>query len=149
MTATSAAYRGRRNRVNGAETERAVARYLTPWWPDARRAVRSTDPDPGDIAETSPSLWWSVKRLKSVGEQVPAVWLAELTAKKRGAIGLLVVRRFGHADVGRWWCWISLADLAEVLQAHVPVPFEDDRHARFELRDVVPLLTNYTQEVAA
>jgi hypothetical protein len=115
--ATNASDRGRRNRANGATCERRVASYLRVWWPDACRAVRNTHPDPGDIDNTSPSLWWSVKDCKA---ELIGAWFAEMDVKAAGRIGLLVVRRNGYADPARWWCWMRLSDLCDSLGVDGP-----------------------------
>ena len=131
---------GRANRRRGATVERSVARYLAAWWPDAVRAVRSTTPDPGDIANTSPSLWWSVKDCDV--ERYPA-WFAEMAEKAQGRIGLLVVRRRGHADPARWWCWTTLHDHNELVGAPPPGAMAgvlDEWPVRMELGHVAPLL---------
>lgn len=144
MTAArTASHIGRRNRANGAAAERQVARYLTAWWKDACRAVRNTTPDPGDVDCTSPSLWWSVKNCEQ--ERLTA-WMEELIAKRQGRIGLLVVRRRGHASPGRWWCWLTFRDLGVLLDASATVQAAAPRApVRMELRDVVPLLVAYTR----
>jgi hypothetical protein len=133
-----ASTRGRRNRANGAAYERRVANYVKPWWPDAVRAVRNTTPDPGDVDGTNAGLWWSVKNCQT--EQMSA-WQAEVDAKAGGRIGLLVVRRRGYADPGRWWCWLHLGDLAELI-GRGPADDLAERGAwvRLELAAVVGLL---------
>lgn len=146
MTSAEASRRGRRNRLNGQFAEREVARWLRPWYPDACRAVRSTDPDPGDVDCTSPGLWWSVKNTQV--EQINA-WMREMDLKRVDRIGLLVVRRKGHASPGEWWCWLPLWHLSELLDGK---PADEcgvsDVPVRLELRHVMPLLVaaNYAAE---
>lgn len=141
-----ASHRGRRNRANGADCERKVARYLQTWWPDACRAVRNTDPDPGDVDCTSPSLWWSVKNCAV--ERYPA-WFAEMQAKAGDRIGLLVVRRRGYASPERWWCWIRMDDLAALVDGGLgEVPGTSDAYVCVELGALVPLLVAYSLEVS-
>lgn len=129
---------GASNRRRGATCERTVARYLTTWWPDCVRAIRNTTPDPGDLANTSPSLWWSVKDCSV--ERYPE-WFAEMAEKAAGRIGVLVVRRRGCADVGRWWAWLQALDLRELwgppLDVVTPIW---NRPVRMELGDLVPFL---------
>lgn len=134
-TAKTARQRGLANRRRGADCERRLAQYLTAWWPDAVRAIRATNPDPGDVANTSPGLWWSAKDCEV--ERYPA-WFTEMAEKAHGRIGLLVVRRRGYADPGDWWCWILLPDLRDLLGAASDVA---DVPVRMTLRDVLPLLT--------
>lgn len=142
MNAIDASTRGRRNRANGASCERDVARWLRPWWPDACRAVRNTAPDPGDLDCTSPGLWWSVKNCQ---EERTNAWMAELNDKAGTPgferVGLLVVRRKGHASPGEWWCWLRVGDLVhlagDVSSLHADA---DESPVRMELRHVMPLL---------
>jgi hypothetical protein len=133
-----ASRRGKSNRRKGIDREQEVARWLRPWYPDACRAVRSTDPDPGDIDCTSPGLFWSVK--DDAAEAITA-WMAELDRKGTGRIGLLVVKRKGHASPGEWWCWMRLWQLGDLIGAAV-VDGEAVWNApwRSELRLVMPLL---------
>lgn len=140
MTAPTAAQRGRRNRANGAAYEVKLANYLKAWWPDACRAVRSTHPDPGDIDNTSPSLWWSMKNVDA--EQLNA-WFAEMDDKASDRIGLLVVRRRGYADPGRWWCWMRTRDVFDALDVTASAfGVEPDDRCRLELHAVVRLLVS-------
>lgn len=136
-TVSAASVRGRSNRARGAAAERRVAAYLRTWWPDANRAVRTTHPDPGDIDGTGPDKWWSVKDCQD--ERIDA-WMAEIAVKAPDRYGLLVIRRRGTADVGRWWCWLThehLADLTTVVyRAHI----DSTALVRTELRHVVELL---------
>lgn len=149
-----ASTRGRRNRANGNWAAAEVARYLrTVGWPEARRHVgngwRTGDAvaaDPGDIAQTSPGLWWSVKNCQR--EHI-ASWVAEMDDKAAGRIGLLVVRRRGHAWPAEWWVWLDAKTFAQLCTLDVDVlhslnPARDDFLAgwpiRTELRHLVPLL---------
>lgn len=129
--------RGRRNRANGHDAERRVARYLRTWWPDACRAVRNTTPDPGDIDATSPGLWWSVKDCQ---QERMATWLAELDTKAQGRLGLLVVRRRGHAWPAEWWAWLDAGYLVAIASRRDHTFESFGWPVRAELRHVVPLL---------
>lgn len=139
-----ASTRGRRNRANGADYERRLANYMKRWWPDACRGVRNTYPDPGDIAEIGPALFVSMKRVEQ--ERINP-WMAELLEKAAGRLGLLIVRRKGHADPGEWWCWLTFHDLTVLMEAPPPGAYDanDHAHVRMELRDVMDLLvfSNY------
>lgn len=135
---SDASTRGRANRLKGAKAERDVAIWLRPWYPDACRAIRNTYPDPGDLDCTSPGVFWSVKDCKI--EQINA-WMEELDHKADGRIGLLVVKRRGHASPGEWWCYLALEHLSSLLGG------VDSEHlayqgapVRMELRYVMPLL---------
>lgn len=122
MTTTAATtktpqQRGRANRNKGQAAERALAIYLRPWWPEARRAVVTGTavtggdgvtrevPDPGDVAGV-PGVIWSVK---DCGAEYIDRWLDELDemAHLTGdtlALRYLVHKRRGTSP-GRWWCW--------------------------------------------
>lgn len=159
MTADASA-RGRSNRVKGATTERDVAKWLRPWFPDARRAVfngwaskEMRAADPGDIDGTSPGLFWSVKNV-----QVERInpWIDELNVKADTRIGLLVVKRPGRALPAEWWCWLRLADLRSLLSGSELAEFVlpelevGGAPVRMELRHVIPLLVanNYAKAAA-
>lgn len=148
-----ASARGRMSRRKGATGEQQVARWLRPFYPDACRAVRNTYPDPGDIDCTSPGLFWSVKNTQA--EQINP-WLAELGEKCGGRIGLLVVKRKGHASPGEWWCWLRAADLRSLMVGSdlgefvLPELQVGSAPVRMELQHVLPLLVgaNYAKAAA-
>lgn len=147
MTSKTLSQRNRSNRRKGADVERRLAIYLRGWWPDACRAVRNTHPDPGDIDQTSPSLWWSVK---DVADERINAWFEELDVKAADRIGLIVTRRRGYADPARWWCWMRTRDLLDVLDV-VPGQFgvtSEDR-CRLELQTVVRMLVAALDEQRA
>ncbi len=143
---TAAATRGRTNRRKGADTERAVAKYLrTVGFSNTERAVRTgytvddrVVADPLDITGI-PGTVWSVKN--DASNQI-AKWLSE--AERLGNIhgaelAILVVRRKGKADVCRWWSWVSLPALARVLiGAEACRDFHG--HVCLELDNLVPML---------
>lgn len=160
VTNADASARGKSNRNKGAEGERRVARWLRPWYPDAERfekngwrTVNHVSADPGDIDKTSPGIWWSVKYVQA---EAIAKWMAEIDDKSDGRLGLLVVRRPGHASPGSWWVWLTLRDLRDLLG------FDDggavevwgsslDAACRMELHALMPLLVaaNYAQNPVA
>ena len=99
---------------------RTAEQHLCNWlrdngFPGAERAVRTgfrvtgrAGADPGDVTGT-PGIVWSVK---DVAVERIDKWLAELDAMHGpGAIRLLVHKRTGKADPGRWWCWLRLSTL--------------------------------------
>jgi hypothetical protein len=147
--ARSAAQRGRANRRRGHDSERALARWLrSNGFGQAERAVRTgfrtadrAAPDPGDITGT-PGIVWSVK--DCAAEQTTK-WLAELEVMRAGAgalVGLLVHRRRGYADPGRWWCWTPLDVPVWLLTGYGGAAGHAEARApvRMELTDVVALL---------
>lgn len=142
----NASERGRSNRRRGLDAERAVARYLrTVGFPQAERAVRTgfnaggrEVADPGDIAGV-PGVVWQVKN--TVREDI-AGWMAETEQQRQGAqadLGVLVVRRAGKADPGRWWAWIYACDLA-YLATTAAGGAKTGFPVRVELGHLVPLL---------
>lgn len=142
MTASTASARGKANRRRGHEAERALARWLRGnGWPHAERAVRTgfraadrTCSDPGDITGM-PGVVVSVK--DCAVEQI-AKWMVELDAMAEpGGVRLLVHKRRGHADPGRWWCWLRVHHLLELADdAETSFVFP----VRLEVGDVVLLL---------
>lgn len=140
---------GTANRRRGAEAERRLAAWLRAHgWPHAERGVRTAYSsagrglvDPGDIVGT-PALVWQVK--DHARESVDH-WLTETEQQRLGApgtvpadLGLLVVRRRGKADPGRWWVWLPVEQLVGLV-VDAPRP-QVPRPVRMELVDLVPLL---------
>lgn len=142
---------GRANRSKGHKAERELARYLRQWWPDARRAVSAgwrtgerTSADRGDIAGT-PALCWQVKNVEGMSDADIAAARRETQdqAVAAGAdFGLLVQRRPGKSDPGRWWCWLELSDVICLLyDADAGLKFaEYDCPSRWAVADVVDML---------
>jgi hypothetical protein len=144
--------RGRSNRNRGLNAERDLCKWLrVNGFPGAERAVRTgfrtldrTSADPGDVMG-SPGIVWSVK---DCAVEQRSVWMAELEAMGDGdtEVYLLVHKRRGHADPGKWWCWLTLGqlvDLAAPFRAHLgvlPVTGPLAPPVRMELQHVVPLL---------
>ncbi len=140
---------GRANRRKGADAERAVAKWLRAnGFPGAERAIRAAYvgsdrviPDPGDLTGT-PGLVWQVKDCKR--EQI-ANWLFETEqqrSKANATYGMLITRRPGNADVGRWWCWIPLECLLDLAAYGHPLGGKElgEHPVRLELGTVARLL---------
>lgn len=140
--------RGRANRRKGHDAERAVATYLrTAGWPHAERAIRTAYtgtgraiPDPGDITGT-PALVWQVKDHQR--EHITD-WLTETQQQRRDAdadFGILIQRRQGKADPGRWWAWFTVIDLVRLYEvsgaSHYPA---GQAPVRLELQHAVAIL---------
>lgn len=108
----------RRPRDIGTDAERAVVRWLQAHgWPHAeRRALRGAQ-DAGDITGT-PGICWEVKaRKRPISDTDVAAWLAETETEAAAAdaeIGVLVVRRPGVGDPGRWWAWLHIGQVARL-----------------------------------
>ena len=148
---------GRAANRKGKDAEQAVARYLREHgWPDAQRTVRTGwksgehhSRDRGDIDGT-PGICWQVKT--SVDDFTDTRVLRVLAATADQAVasgadlGIVVQRRNGAADPGRWWTWTTAGDLLALAEAarnpdllavsepHLNVP------VRTMLADLVPLL---------
>jgi len=138
---------GASNRRRGATAERAVAAYLrTHGWPHAERAIRTgfrtaerTGADPGDLTGTPGICWQITDRDDLEQDAVLTRRMADTTEQATAAradLGLLVHRRRGHADPGRWWCWMDLAAASLLLDGATFGP----QLVRMELGDVVALL---------
>ena len=149
MTSSTPSQLGAANRRRGIQAERDLARWLRGnGFPHAERAVRTgfraadrTSADPGDIAGT-PGIVWSVK--DCAAEQITK-WLVELDGMQGDAgtsgFALLVVKRRGSADPGRWWCWLDLVDvLLLAMPPGTSVPNTPLHPIRSEVGRIVPLL---------
>jgi hypothetical protein len=140
----------------GLETEQMVARYLRGrGMAGVERAVRTGYraagrqlADAGDLTGL-PGVCVQVKSLRPAteAERHTRLWLAE-TEQQRAAsgasVGLLVVRRWGTVDVGRWWCFLYLRDLlgmADGYSGHLlPSLAVTVAPVRMELSDVVDMM---------
>lgn len=138
---------GAMSRNKGATAERHVVKYLrTVGFGGAERAVRTgyrtvtrVAADPGDITGT-PGIVWSVK--DCVTERLDA-WFAELDAMDgfSSDVRLLVHKRSGKSDPGRWWCWMRLHMLVRLASdAQIFMVRPGDEPVRMELGHVIPLL---------
>lgn len=144
---------GARSLNVGKDTERAVAGYLRGCgMAGVERAVRTGYraggrqlADAGDLTGL-PGVCVQVKSLRPAteAERMVPLWLRETDQQRTAAgasVGLLVVRRWGTTNVGRWWCFLLLPELFGMadgfsgqLSAVPAVP------VRLELQDVVTLL---------
>lgn len=136
--------RGAANRRKGHDAERALVTWLRAnGWPHAERSVRtgfrSGDrelPDTGDVDGT-PGIVWQVK---NVAREDIAAWLTETEAQRTAArahFGVLVQRRSGKADPGRWWAWMRLGDFSWPVYSQVFAPMRlEVRHLASLLRDM-------------
>lgn len=151
----------------GKDTEQRVARWLRGnGFPHAERTVRTGYrvtgrqlADAGDIDGT-PGITWQVKSLRPATRaerEVPG-WLLETDAQRAAtgaSVGLLVVRRWGTTDVGRWWAYINASDLFGVADGFAGAALNPGviMPVRLELRHMVTLLRGWgwgsTDEAAA
>lgn len=113
---------GRANRRNGRDAERKVRDHLRAWWPEldythAGGPSRQHTDDRGDLAPLidRDGDHWTVQVKGPRSQPSPGEverWAAEAAAQAdangRGGLWVLIVRRPGCADVGRWWAWLPL-----------------------------------------
>lgn len=102
------------SKAKGTACETAIVRYLqTHGFPFADRQPLRGGRDQGDIA-VCPGVIIEAKtsaRTKATGlpaDSVLADWLDQTELERANAnadIGLLVVKRHGTTDPGRWHCW--------------------------------------------
>lgn len=140
---------GRANLAKGKAQERKVVTYLrVSGWPGAERTIRTgyhvpgrVSRDRGDIDGTPGIVW----QIKDVAERewwrIPQ-WLADTEEQRNAAaadVGILVIRRAGHAHPSEWWAYLYLHELVglacgvyDQVTPNVPV--------RLELQHVLPLL---------
>lgn len=148
---------GRYANRKGKDAEKDFARYLTAWWPDAKRWVRTgwkvgdrVSRDCGDIDGT-PGLCWQVKHLGSdftdnqVRELLRATDDQAVTAA--ADLGTLIQRRAGKASPSDWYAWLWASDLHFLLERkrfpavpHVGEPPARTTPVRLLVADLVALL---------
>jgi hypothetical protein len=143
---------GTTSRRKGIQAERDLAKYLRTWWPNAERKAdtgwRTKDrhsADHGDIRGV-PDLVFQLKYVADMSDIAigKAISDAEDQAVAAGAdYGILIQRRAGKSDPGRWWAWLRIGDLCALadktskvytrtLSVHAPT--------RIELNALVDLL---------
>lgn len=113
--------RGRSNRRKGHDAERQLAEYLRQWWHSATRKSdngwRKDDlvsADHGDIKGT-PGICWQVKYVAALNVFKSLASTVEQTIAAEADYGILVERREGKADPGRWWAWLTVLDLGRLI----------------------------------
>lgn len=142
----SAAERGKANRRKGHDAERAACRWLRDnGFPGAERSVRAgftahdrSIADLGDITGV-PGI---VFQVKDVARSDIPKWMEETEQQRQAAEadhGLLVQRRRGTADVGKWWVHVTGRTFAVLLTGRQDAP-EFECVARVTLAELVPLL---------
>lgn len=135
----------------GKKTEQKVARYLAGnGWPDARRMVRTgwrsgsrSETDPGDLRGTD-KLVWQVKSSSTMSDlEIRRALNATAEQAVDADYGILVQRREGKSDVGRWWAWMPVRDLCVLTlgaETYLSVDGSLDAPVRIELGALVALL---------
>lgn len=122
---------GKANRRNGRDAERKVRDHLRTWWPEldythAGGPSRQHADDRGDLAPLidRDHDHWTVQVKGPRAQPDPGEverWAAEAAAQAdangRGGLWVLVVRRPGCADVGRWWAVLEAGALFDLVGA--------------------------------
>jgi hypothetical protein len=148
VTPQSASARGKANNAKGKKAERDIARWLREHgFGVAERTIRTgystkdrRSSDTGDVSTIG--VCWQVKDVAEREWYRVPEWLDD-TAHQRVAcaadLGILVMKRHGHADPGRWWAWLPLnAIVTDTLNAAIPSVY--DVPVRFALADLVSIL---------
>ena len=146
-----------RKRVNGAakgaEFERKLADYFVSLgYENARRMIRTgtvKHADEGDL-DGLPFTVQAKTQAKPVTDAQITAWLTATAAQRnarRHAVGLLIVKRNGHADVGKSWVHTDVLTISYLSgQWHgVNPPFESllglrSTFGRFALGELAQLL---------
>jgi hypothetical protein len=119
-----------RPRNIGTAAESAVRNVLRNYFPEADRSPLRGSRDQGDIRGTGAFIWEvkagaAAKGAATTGETAPGLiveWLRQTEVERKNAgarFGVLVtVRRgVGAANAARWWAWLSVAALGDILGA--------------------------------
>lgn len=119
-----------RPRNIGTAAESAVRTVLRQYFPEADRSPLRGSRDQGDIRGTGAFIWEvkagaQARGTKSTGETAPGFvveWLRQTEVERKNAgarFGILVTVRagVGSANARRWWAWLSVAALGDILGA--------------------------------
>jgi hypothetical protein len=113
-----------RNRLSakaaGARTERAVADYLANILDDDRidRRVKNGAKDRGDIGGIRAHGQRIVVEVKDCAKQTLPAWVSEAhieAGNDDALVGVVVAKRRGTTDPGKWWVHMTVDDLAALL----------------------------------
>jgi hypothetical protein len=139
----------------GKETEQLVARYLREQGlagverrvATGYRSGQSISADHGDLTGW-PGVCVQVKSLRPAtrAEAQTRAWMAELESQRKASgssVGLLVVRRWGTTDVGRWWCFLLARDLFGMADGHSHHALRQLAPVRLELSDVLGMMQTW------
>ena len=150
---TARASIGKANRDKGARAELAVVHYLREHgWSGAERAIATghrsvlrNRPDLGDVTGTPGIVWQVTDRADFEQPAKRAQRLADTDEQRDAAhadYGVLIQRRRGTQDVGRWFAWLHLGDLVALGHGEEDPAHWRSMHApiRIDLLDLVPLL---------
>jgi len=114
----------------GTRAETAIVRWAREnGFPGADRGPLRGSKDQGDVL-LCPGIIVESKAHKSAASGQPApkqlfTWLMEtdVEAEHAGAdFALLVVKRSGTTDAGKWWCYMRIGEWLRLAGAHLPLP---------------------------
>jgi len=119
-----------RPRDKGTEAETGVTRWLiTHGFPDADRLALRGRLDAGDVAADHRRVTFQVKAgdaAQNPSDRVVATWLDKTEGQRMNSgaeVGVLVLRRRGHASPGQWWAVVRGDVLAWLLLGLTPGGF--------------------------
>ncbi len=142
------------NRRNGVVTEQIAARWFREnGFPHCERVVRTgyrtadrDSADAGDLA-LAPGVIAQVKALRPLVAAEAALprWYEETLAQGAAAnadLALLIVRRYGTTNVGKWWAFLPVWNVVDLATIGNPgyLPTGIAWPARLACSDVVQLL---------
>jgi hypothetical protein len=121
-----------RSKAKGTAAESACVQWLRlRGFPGAGRLPLRGNKDAGDIAFTA-GLVGEVKAYRlPTGYPTPAqlaLWLEQAAAEKANAGAkhcVLIVKRPGTTDVGRWYAFLPLGEFALLTDAHIPLSIDE------------------------
>lgn len=134
-------------RTKGAQAERDLAQFLRRWgWESAERVEKTgyrtaerVYADQGDVTGV-PGVRFQVKYYSgSPSDAQIDEWLSQTQDQAAHAgerLGVLVVRRHGKTDPGRWWAWLTVSGLAEIMDS----PNQGFRPVCMRLEDLAAVL---------
>lgn len=114
-------------KAKGTAAETAIVRWARDHgFPGADRQPLRGSLDAGDLTLCPGVIVESKVRQAAgtgqPGEQLLSGWLREVDVETRNAradFGLLVVKRSGTTDVGRWWCYMRLGHFLRLTRTPV------------------------------
>ena len=103
------------SKAKGTAAETAVVNFFRRWWPHVERRALAGNADKGDLTGI-PGWTAEVKACKRIEL---AAWVDELEAEIANAgadTGVLIIKRRGTTDVGRWYAVLPVARYVTLLK---------------------------------
>lgn len=114
------------SKTKGDRCELALTKYLAEWWPNVRRGKAGAEADLGDIFNVvdGDGDAWTVqvadRNWKAYGQiEAKARDAAEQSERAGTPFWVLVVKRAGCADPGRWFVYLPSRRVMSMLNNHV------------------------------